>query len=229
MADGVEQMAFASQGAVAVAGNTLFYSPDGTTFVPAAQGPSADRAVGQGDCADLSSHPSFPVQRVLATDSGFVSFAVGHFSDRDDFRCGPLLWTSVDGNIWDVVSGDSPFGDAAVIGEVAERNGRFIATGSTPDSEAALWISDDGLTWAMQALELEAIDGLAAGGLGWVMTGTSHGYAEPTIYFSSDGVTWGGPYPLPPALGAGYLPVQLTVGPDFVMNIDAPALGRLQD
>ncbi len=225
--DGLEQMVFGSQGAVAVAGNTFFYSPDGVSFVAAA-GPDVERVVRRSACPEIGS-AFFRGERILATSGGFVTFTAGYPTDQDDSLCSPLLWTSVDGSSWDLVSDESPFGEAAVISDVADRNGRFIAVGSTAEHEPATWVSDDGVNWVKQILELDAIDGLAAGELGWVIIGSSPGRTEQTMLFSRNGDVWDGPYARPEGFGSAWLPVPLTVGPDFIINTDAPALGRLQD
>lgn len=92
---------------------------------------------------------------VLATDAGFVALTSAWHPDGE--ICEPLLWFSADGNTWDLVSPDSPFGEMAVVQVddlwgIAERDGRFVAIGRVGgqgqvEEQAAIWVSDDGLIW----------------------------------------------------------------------------------
>ena len=258
----VEKIVFGPRGVVAVTDTTMYYSTDGVYFTEAERPPGKDLLLAEGpppttvpeedgefgECPVISDAESATsgigvIGTVLATDAGFVALTPAHPDDwNDDPICEPLLWFSADGNTWELVSHDSPFGKISFIRsglyEIAERDGRFVAVGGVGErrgaEQGAVWVSDDGLTWQRADLELNYAFTVAVGDLGWMLTGLKD--AEDTMHqdmwFSADGLTWDGPYDLPDGLATGYLPAQLAVGSDAIFGVGGrdftPVVGRLQ-
>jgi hypothetical protein len=250
----VDQIVFGPRGAVSVGGGAIFYSADGVHFTEAEHGPSKDVfTVVQwvpeedrdfGDCRATFGATANKMDAVLATDAGFVVLASA--SHPDGMICAPLLWFSPDGNTWDLVSPDSPFGEISSINsEIAERDGRFIATGEVggqglEEIQSAIWVSDDGLMWQRAELPNRRGGGVVAGDLGWMLGGDASPEEEDdtdlAMWFSTDGLTWDGPHHLPQPLGSllpGWRLPQLAIGSDAIFGIGSEdvvlVVGRLQD
>ena len=102
---------------------------------------------------------------------------------------------------------------------MVERDGRFVAAGAKQGEAAVMWVSDDGLSWELIEVRLTNIDGIAAGDMGWIITGWSWRYDYQVMMFSADGITWDGPYECPRTLTSGYLPAQMAVGDDVIFGI----------
>ncbi len=252
----VNQVVFGPQGAVAVSDPTLMYSTDGVNFAEANQVPNQQdlplaevapaagydpeggtsmaggctggfgfKGVGAGD-----------IGPVLATDAGFVAITAAHPEDWNASPiCEPLLWFSADGDDWELVADESPFGDDTFIQpRIAQRNGRFVAVGGRAET-GAVWVSDDGLTWDRATVDLTLAGTIAAGEMGWILTGLADA-SEPLfqhMWFSVDGHTWEGPHERPAGLRSGWVPAQLAVGNNIVFGVGGrdfvPVVARLQD
>ena len=112
--------------------------------------------------------------------------------------CRPDIWTSIDGSTWEPVSGESPFGSAYCISDIAERDGRFVAVGRRSGHwNSLLWVSDDGLAW--NEIPPERISGsitsvpwaIAAGEAGWVaLFGDAGTHNVVRAMYSLDGLDW---------------------------------------
>ncbi len=196
----IEHMAFGDGVTVMTDGSQIFFSADGHTFDPALRGPEF---VGDDDAVP-----------VFFTESEFIAFSS---------QCQPVIWTSTDGNTWEPVSTESPFGSTSCIVDIAERDGRFIAiVRMHPDGGwggETLWASDDGLTW--NQVPRENIDGsmaepasIGAGEAGWVVL---HGNA---LMYSPDGLKWVAPDG-PPEIGWAYGAPTAVVGTDRILMRDA--------
>lgn len=186
------------------------------------------------------SSPAEVAAPVIATPTGFVAFTPAHPGDwKTAPVCDPLLWFSADGSRWQLTSTVSPFGAGAFVGDVAERNGRYVAVGGLDVDHGAVWTSDDGLRWTRAGLP--AATGrtvnpgtLDAGALGWIITGrqvvTGTEQWGDVMWISTDGRNWEGPYPLPAGLGSGYVPTQLAIATDAVFGVGGrnftPVIGR---
>jgi hypothetical protein len=251
--DQVNHIVFGPRGAVTVTDTMLYYSTDGVHFTKAERPPSKDLLpVEESPSTSLPDDAEFGVcpiieviDALLATDAGFVALTAAHPNEwNDDPICEPLLWFSADGNNWELVSHDSPFGGTAFVGgtagldEIAERDGRFVAAGGV-GGRGAVWVSDDGLTWQQADVDLDYASTVAVGEMGWMLTGGLADRREdpihPYMWFSTDGLTWDGPYQLPVALASiwGIAP-QLAVGSDAIFGVGGPwdrgpVVGRLQD
>jgi hypothetical protein len=230
----VERLAGGPRGSVAVVGSSYFRSGDGVHFTIAARPPSKDRltAAGSGGCRGGfgSSGPADVTGPVQGTGTGFVSLTPAHPGDwKNTPVCEPVLWTSPDGSQWQPVALQSPFGTAAFVQAIAERDGRYVAVGGTGADQSAIWLSDDGVHWTRTTLpdtrSVPVPPGLTitAGRLGWIITGRASApdadRLSDAFWVSTDGRTFAGPYPLPEALGSGYAPTVLAIGPDFVLGI----------
>ncbi len=256
--DQVNHIVFGPRGAVMVSDDTrLYYSSDGVHFTKAERGPTKDLLVAEespptseppddmaGPCLSGASGSGSGIGAVLATDAGFVALTAAHPDDWDDDPiCEPLLWFSADGSTWELVSQDSPFGKTAVVkasglDKIAERDGRFVAAGGV-GGRGAVWVSDDGLTWQQADVDLDDAGTVAVGEMGWMLTGGIYDRREdpihPYMWFSTDGLTWDGPYELPAALTSIWgIPPQLAVGSDAIFGVGGPwdhrpVVGRLQD
>lgn len=243
------QIVFGPRGAVALRGSAIYYSTDGVHFSEAESGPSRNVFVAAenvpeedrdfGDCRATFGATVSQIRAVLATDAGFV--ALTSASHPGDLVCAPLLWFSADGNTWDLVSPDSPFGQMAIVYAddfrgIAEHNGRFVASGRVggqglTEELATLWVSDDGLAWQQVDVDIDDAFEVAVGGLGWIMlTGDE-------MWFSADGLAWDGPHDQPDGLGTGWFTPQLAVGSDTIFGVGTvpgtwdftPVVGRLQE
>jgi hypothetical protein len=71
---------------------------------------------------------------VLATDAGFV--ALTSAAHPGDDVCAPLLWLSSDGNTWDLVSPDSPFGNVAFVHGTTFVGSPNATVGSSPSASS---------------------------------------------------------------------------------------------
>jgi hypothetical protein len=242
----VDKVVFGRRGAVAVSVDILMYSTDGLSFTEAERGPDLDVFVAKegvpdedreyGDCRLTAFATTGGINTVLATDTGFVAFTSAFHPDG--LICEPLLWFSSEGNTWELVSQESPFGELSSIDpEIVEREGRFVATGEIgpqgpeEDPRATVWASDDGLRWQRVDLELDRAAALAAGEMGWILI------EYDAMWLSADGLTWDGPHELPGALGTGWFVPQVAVGSEAIFGIGtwpgtwdrAPVIGRLHD
>lgn len=241
----VDSMAFGPRGVVAANATTIYYAVDGVRFTEAEIGPDLTTFVASDvnpedeefveaarmDCRGTFGATQSEIRTVLATDSGFVALTSAiHPTDN---VCAPLLWYSPDGNTWELVSAESPFGgaDVDVLG-IAERDGRFVAIGVVePATRGFVWVSDDALTWEQVDLELTSPLMIDAGELGWVMT-AAQAENDFTLWFSSDGYTWDGPHRIPDGLRIGFLVPEIVVGSDTVFGVgyreEVFVIGQLQ-
>lgn len=256
----IDSMVFGPAGAVAAGATTIYYAPDGVTFSEAQRGPdlgifiAAEDVSGADltftDCRATFGATSAEIRTVVATDAGFVAFtSATHRHTRNGLVCAPLLWFSADGNKWDLVSPNSPFGDLSLLvleepgliivgrnGRIVERAGRFVAIGEfggqgITDPEGAVWVSDDALSWQRAEAVPARPRGVFASELGWMLTGWEQEVEdELAMWFSSDGSTWDGPYEVPDEKERRELnerkgwvnggPDFFTVGPDTVVAVD---------
>jgi hypothetical protein len=229
------RMVFGPRGAVAAdgsgAGLTYYFAPDSVHFAEATSGPSKDAVTSTDSrCNSLGSGPGDTPGPLLATSTGFVALTASNPEKWNEIStCSPVVWTSPDGDAWTLVSGESPFGAGSTVDYVAQRDGRFVATGtfaarpSLANGNAAVWTSSDGITWRPADLDVGNAQGLtvSSGALGWVVTGATFTTQPLTdlMWTSPDGVVWDGPYPLPTGFGTGYLPLQLAIGTDSIFGI----------
>ena len=222
----IGQLVFGPGGAVAVDGTTVYWSADGTHFTEADQSPHKELlgTTGSGGCDDgpQGTGPDDRLGSILATDAGYVALTPGYPDDWNDIpTCQPRLWFSPDGNTWELTADTSSFGHAAHVDDtwgLTEYDGRFAVSGRIDGDRGAVWLSDDGLTWQLADVDPHHAAVVAAGELGWILTG-GVGPDSQQMWFSRDGMTWDGPYALPSGLRSGYLLTQLTVGPDSIFGI----------
>ncbi len=120
------------------------------------------------------------------------------------------LYTSTDGETWEAVDDARArvFDNGGIASVIARSDGSLLAVGSSPGGEfvptAAMWTSDDGLTWALTSPQGEgfadcsATDVTAVPG-GYTAVGTCHdgGRTRLAVWSSADGATWSPPV-LPP-------------------------------
>ncbi|MDH3260777.1 MAG: hypothetical protein OEM84_07390 [Acidimicrobiia bacterium] len=228
---------------------TVYYSTNGVSFAPAEAGPNrelltTDKAsCVQSGSSSYSEPPQFHIGPVMASEAGFVVLTPAHPDNWSRTPiCEPLLWFSEDGNRWELLSSQSPFGEGAIVHNIAEHAGRFVAIGATRDPEGdpegAVWFSDDGVYWQRADVELESAEGIAGGDLGWILTGNSQFSASEDgapvgMWFSADGATWDGPYEAPPTFASVYFLPELAVGTDAIYGVggthDTLVIGRLQE
>jgi hypothetical protein len=226
----VSQLVFGPTGAVAIARDaTISSSADGMHFAAAEPGldkslVEAPDAVGCG--SERLARPNYePTVPILATDAGYVALTP---ADPTDWglspTCEPVLWTSADGSAWELVSQDLPFGPGAFVTMIGERSGRFVAIGGRTEAQqtvdqGAVWVSDDGLSW--QQVEFDALRtvSIAGGELGWMLTGWSEaGLPGESMWFSTDGVSWDGPFDVPGGLETSWVTSQPVIGSDLIFG-----------
>jgi hypothetical protein len=234
----IQGLAFGPNGAVALVGNAVYYSTDGVVFSPAEAGPDSMRVgTGQsGVCTGWWQEISVAgpgAGPILVTETGYVLLAPANGRWDALPMCEPLAWFSTDGNHWELLTPESPFGESAAVADVAASAGRFVAIG-----EGAAWVSDDGIDWQRAEVpHLSRAVGIAGGDLGWVLVGDSPNSDDrglPTdMWFSADGLTWDGPYAGPEALGYIYFHIEPTVGTDAIFSVngthDGFVIGRLRE
>jgi hypothetical protein len=244
------QIAFGPRGVTAVAadGTTIYYSSDGTGFSTAERGPRTDVFVAAqdvpvedrdyGDCRATFGATEAQIRTVLATEAGFVAFTSAAHPGGD--VCAPLLWFSADGNTWDLVASDSPFGELSVVhtSDITERDGRFIAVGEMggqgrEEIHGEVWVSDDAVTWQGTEVGFRPGD-LEAGEMGWMLGGDTGIEDFSGAWFSTDGRSWDGPHRMPEGLSGGWIVVpEIAVGSDTILATGVTGrtfvIGRLQN
>jgi sugar lactone lactonase YvrE len=232
----IQGLAFGPNGAVALVDNTVYYSSDGATFAPAAAGPDlapvAGRPVG---CAgwwpeiSVAGPGSGPI---LVTESGYVLLAPSFGTWNPLPMCEPRAWFSTDGDRWELLTPESPFGESAVA-DIAVHSGRFVAIGGND-----VWVSDDGSEWRpAEVPQLRDAKGIAGGDLGWVLVGVAADSdtsgLSTAMWFSVDGLFWDGPYPGPEGLGYVYFHIEPSVGTNAIISVngthDGFVIGRLEN
>jgi hypothetical protein len=247
----IDHIAFGPRGAVAWSDTSVRYSTDGVSFTEAERGPDLEVfatseenpeeaeyvEAARMDCRGTFGATESRIRSVLATDAGFVAMTSATYPGGG--VCEPYLWFSVDGNTWELVASESPFGELSAVPteHIAERDGRFVAIGSQGEEwrpeGARVWVSDDGLTWRRIEVDLLGALTLDAGELGWVLTGFPDEDTGLQMWVSTDGEAWDGPHELPSGLLAGYLVPQFAVGSDTILGIGFDeqiyVVGRLQD
>ncbi len=197
--DGASSTVAGPHGVVVV--RTTIYHWDGSGFAEAARPPDPELHPGSSpECAaqDWLGWSRMPeLGPVVATDDGFIALAA---RSRDDWHrfpvCEPLVWFSSDGSEWVPTTDESPFGDGAVVRDLAVVDRRLVAVGGMSYWDAAVWVSDDGMNWQRTDLDSAHLLQVAGSPLGWVAVG--HGN---TMWFSPDGHVWDGPYERPPGWG----------------------------
>ena len=220
----VEQVVFGPDGAVMTSRTSVLYSSDGVRFRLAERPPDYERLEAEwtdqggfvGGCTP-NGHGEGPgegrVGPVLVTADGFVALTAGHPADwNSDPMCEPVLWSSSDGSRWELVSGESPFGDRAWVTGVASYDGRHVAVGGQGGA-GAVWVSDDGLAWVRLDLLLGEAEAVAGGPGGWALL--DEWVPGGRGWVSSDGQTW---EPVPgdwPSVSVFIAP-PLTVGPGSI-------------
>jgi len=233
----IDYLAFGTRGVVAANLSTIYYSTDGTTFTEAERGPDATIFVASDqnpedaefeeaarmDCRGTYGAERSLISGVVATDAGFVAFTSA--SHPADAVCAPLLWFSPDGNTWELVSPESPFGELTEINiySIAERGGRFVATGGVEaELRGHVWVSDDAVTWQQADVAIARPFFVDAGESGWVVVGAAT-LNDFGLWFSADGYTWDGPHPLPEGLIAGYMLPEFVVGSNTILAVGIDA------
>lgn len=188
--DGAEVTLVGPRGIVFVRGDRIYYW-DGTEFTPAARPPNPSLHPESSPGCEGQDLAWGPIQLgpVVATDQGFLALAA-----RNDSLpvCEPLAWFSPDGNVWVPTTDESPFGESAVVRDLAIAGGRIVAVGGMSYWDTAVWVSDDGIAWQRTDLDGAHILRVAGGTRGWIAVG--HG----DMWFSPDGLVWDGPYQRPP-------------------------------
>ena len=151
---------------------------------------------------------------MAATDDGFIALAARYEDDGHMFPvCEPLVWLSADGNEWVPTTEESPFGEGAVIRDLAVTDGRIVAVGDAAPESAAVWVSDDGITWQHTVLESHGMLRVAGSARGWIAVG----YGD--MWFSPDGLTWDGPYERPPGWGDTWGIVGVAMLDDRILGV----------
>jgi hypothetical protein len=176
----------------------------------------------------VAGSPSFGVPTTGGGGYGFAVNAVATQGNTDVMvgwaasrqgptPIGPAVATSKDGLtwIWRVLAGSQPSG-SAMSGVAAGRHG-FIAVGTGPTVQPAVWISADGSTWAEVSSATASTNGelhdVAAGGGIYVTVGRDGTSAA--AWISTDGLTWQ-QAPAGPSLADGYMTRVTWTGTEFL-------------
>jgi hypothetical protein len=237
----VQDIAFGPRGAVALVDDLVYYSTDGVNFAPADAGPNSGLDGRRSARCEISG-PFAPVGGdgngpILVTETGYVILAPASSTYWDGLPlCAPLVWFSADGNTWELLTEQSPFGAAAAIRDVAAYEGRYVAVGGTTPDDGAVWVSTDGIEWERADVELLTAQAIAGGDLGWFLTGSAEwdqGLPGTHTWFSADGLTWDGPYEGPEGLAMFYFRTEPSVGSNAIFSVngahDGFVIGRLQE
>lgn len=236
----VQDIAFGPQGAVALVDDTVYYSNDGLSFVPADVVPVGAEAgtLRSGTCSISGASASVAgdgIGPILVTEAGYVILTplASAVWSREPL-CDPVVWFSADGNTWELLTPTSPFGAGVALRDVAAYDGRYVAIGEI-DESGIVWFSTDGIEWQRADLELENAAAIAGGELGWFLTGDTgpSGLLADEMWFSSDGLIWDGPYEAPTGFGYAYFRTEPSVGADVIFSVngthDGLVIGRLQE
>lgn len=210
-APSVDRGAIGPRGIVAIRGERVYFW-DGAEFSEATEPP--DRSLYPGPSAGCSA-PGWngegimaELGPVVATDDGFIALAAR--SEADWYRtpvCEPLVWLSNDGDTWTPTSEESPFEKRSFIVDMAVVGNRIVAVGGTSRSDAAAWVSDDGITWERSDLRAAQVWQVAGSARGWIAVGnqatdtSGDGTLDGDMWFSADGLVWDGPYERPRGWG----------------------------
>jgi streptogramin lyase len=194
--DGASAVVVGPHGIVFVRNGLIYW--DGTGFTEATRPPDPLLHPGSSPgCAGqewLGWSAMAQLGPVAATDDGFIALAA---RSEDDWHtvltCEPLVWLSTDGNEWVPTTDVSPFGEGAVVRDIAVAGDKIVAVGGMSYFDAAAWVSDDGVTWERTDLDSAHLLQVAGSARGWIAAG--HGN---TMWFSPDGRVWDGPYERPP-------------------------------
>ncbi len=198
--DGAGATVVGRRGTVVVHNADVYYW-NGAAFVEATRPPDPSLHAGSSPACSahswLGSGMLAELGPVAATDDGFIALAARNEDDWHSFPvCEPIVWFSTDGTEWAPTTDESPFGEGAVVRDIAVAGGRIVAGGGTSYFDAAVWVSDDAVTWEHADLDGAHILQVAGSDRGWVAAG--HGNI---MWFSPDGRTWDGPYERPPGWG----------------------------
>lgn len=190
------------QGIVAVRGTGVLYSTDGDVFNQATDppDPSLHTPSGSGCSAPgwVSEGREPQIGPMAATEFGFVALA----ARSGDPICEPLVWVSLDGDGWAATAEQSPFGEGAFIHDLTASGDTIVAVGGVSPTEAAVWTSNDGISWERGTIEAAELWQAAGGDRGFILTGHRRSNGEiGAMWFSPDGRTWDGPYERPPGWG----------------------------
>lgn len=180
-------------GEVYLAGPRIWTTTDGRDWSPAAVEAPAD------------AEADYPGAVLDVTRGGPGYVAVGVYGRAGGDGATAIVWTSVDGTVWQRV----PFGPAferSQIDQVIGWRGALLAFGCENESPtdcgpARVWTSPDGMTWTRSAPVLpEGVNGLGIvvpaddrlwgkGGTG-TDTALTENSPKPTRITSTDGLTW---------------------------------------
>lgn len=100
---------------------------------------------------------------------------------------GGVIWTSDDGVTWNpALFADAGLGDSAVIDDIVERDGTFVALGD----DGGLWISGDGLRWGRPSKAPPCcVEALFVNGPGFAAL-VPRDEGSWTVVRSADGMVW---------------------------------------
>ena len=147
------------------------------------------------------------------TRGGPGLLAVGALGYEDEHYGDAAVWKSADGSSWERLPDENGVFDSNRRGfvagdqwmaDVVAWQGGFVAVGSDgrgeeakPDYDAAVWLSEDGITWSrvphQASLEGGWMNAVTVGGPGLVAVGEwpfNERRPSPKVWLSEDGITW---------------------------------------
>lgn len=195
----IEQIVASDQGTVITGDLQILHATDGRTFRRVENAPHPTRLAedwtdeeGLVGCSyySVGGWPGLGnVGPVLGADEGFVALTPAHPANwNNEPLCEPVLWYSPDGDSWDLLAGQGPFGEGHVVRDVASHAGRHLAIGA--DSwQVKAWFSEDAIHWVLLDLpeheESAILSAVAGSDDGWfILEELGAGWISP------DGVTW---------------------------------------
>jgi hypothetical protein len=147
------------------------------------------------------------ISDVIAAGPGLI--AVGTISSDDGETSIGAIWHSTSGQTWTRVQHDDQMFNHTMVLAIAEGGPGFVAVGNAfnqeyPDEDiaAAVWTSEDGITWSRVPHREEVFGGpgmqdmkdVAAGGPGLVAVGIDNPLGDwdssAVVWISPDGITW---------------------------------------
>lgn len=196
----------------------LWWTDDGTDFALALPDPNWGPGVEQpfnSNCTPPSrSSPDVPP--IVMSDLELLAMVSSNPTEPFGVWpvCEPVVWSSPDGLEWATTSATIG-GPGAYVYDLAVRDGRFLAVGGEGIGEAAIWTSEDGVTWDRVDFDFGSVDifSVDGGGVGWAILGRDTDTSAPIGWTSADGRCW---EPIPAIAGG----TDVVVTDDQVIVID---------
>ena len=163
------------------------------------------------------------IDKIVSGPAGSIATGRGAGRDEDGDWDAQLIWTSVEGTLWQraILEAGVPIGNTAEANALAAGPRGIVLLGGTccrPEEKAA-WFSADGSPWIRIPAAFGGMEGVmdvAAGPAGFAAVGAQFEEERMRIWFSPDGRSWEPVGDGDGDLGAGRLTSVVWAGDGFV-------------